>query len=701
MSFDRLDPAVQHHVVNSLGWGSLRPLQDQAIDPILDGSDVLIVGETAGGKTEAAVLPLLSRMAFESWPGLSCLYVSPLRALANNIELRLHSLLGLVGRTTGAWHGDIGPSARRAIQREPPDILVTTPESIEVMLVSTKVDHRRLFTDLRAIVVDEIHSFGSDDRGWHLLSILARIEHATGRRLQRIGLSATAGNPDELLEWLSIGPAPGDEAPMPVVVQSTSSTREAAEIRVDHVGALNNVSTVLGGLHRGEKRLVFCDSRAGVERVAAGLRQLKVETYVSHSSLGRDERRRAEQAFSEGSNCVIVATSTLELGIDVGDLDRVIQVDAPGSVASFLQRMGRTGRRPGTTSNTLFITTKSEMLVRALALNLLRERGFVEDINPPPRPLHIVAQQLMGLCLQERAVPVAGWFDHIAAAGLCSSKEAHTITSYMLEQGMVERDGELLFIGSRAEEHFGRKHFMELVSVFTSPPLIEVRHGRHVLGSVDESTFYTRDEAQPVLGLAGRYWGVESIDWKRRLAYVTPAAEAGSSRWWGSGQPLSFELARAMREVLCGANSGAILSHRATEAIAEARSEFEWLSLDATTIVTERNRNRWWTFAGDRANNELLWRLDDLAASGSGADELSVPTVDHVSGVELRQQLASAPSAPQPVAPDALDGLKFSQCLDPVTAASILRARAQDPAAVEACKSGSVNVHHELRRGHG
>lgn len=690
MGFERLDPAVQHHVVNSLRWTELRPLQEEAIGPILDGDDVLVVGQTAGGKTEAAALPILSRMLAEGWPGLGCLYVSPLRALANNVELRLAHLFGLAGRRTAAWHGDVGAGARRAIQREPPDLLVTTPESIEVMLVSTKVDHRRLFADLRAIVVDEIHAFGADDRGWHLLSVLARVEQAIGRRLQRIGLSATAGNPAELLGWLSMS---GDRREgRRTVVQPEAPGRAEPEIRADHVGSIGNVATVVAGLHRGEKRLVFCDSREGVERVAGGLRQLGVATYVSHSSLGRDERLRAETAFSEGSNCVIVATSTLELGIDVGGLDRVIQVDAPASVASFLQRMGRTGRREGTRANTLFVTTKAEMLVRALALDLLRERGFVEDIVAPPMPLHIVAQQLLGLCLQERAVPRSGWFEWIETVGLCSPAEAAAIADHMLEIGMLERDGELLFIGPKAEATFGRRHFMELVSVFTTPPLIEVRHGRHSLGSVDESTFYVRDNAQPVLVLAGRYWGVETVDWKRRLAYVVPAAETGTSRWPGSGQPLSFELARAMREVLCGSSSGALLSQRAEEALVEVRSRFDWLTTEATSVVTEGNRTRWWTFAGAKANGELLWRLGDLTAASSTFDDLSVPLSEPASGDELRDRLSDAPPGPRSVAADALDGLKFSRCLRRERAEDVLRARLQDQPAVAASASDPIHT---------
>jgi ATP-dependent helicase Lhr and Lhr-like helicase len=157
--FDQLHPALQHHVVNSLGWRTLRPHQEQAIEPILRGRNVLVQAPTAGGKTEAAVLPLLSRMLTEDWRQPSILYLCPIKALLNDLEVRLQRLASLLGRRVALWHGDVGASARRAIDRDPPDILLATPESVEVMLVSRLLDHRRFFAPLRAVVVDEVHAF--------------------------------------------------------------------------------------------------------------------------------------------------------------------------------------------------------------------------------------------------------------------------------------------------------------------------------------------------------------------------------------------------------------------------------------------------------------------------------------------------------------------------------------------------------------
>ncbi len=297
---------------------------------------------------------------------------------------------GLVGRRAAVWGTGTCPAlAKKRILADPPDCLLTTPESMEGMLVSAGVDHRRLFADVRAVVVDEVHAFARDDRGWHLLALLQRVARLAGRDLQRLGLSATVGNEDELLAWLSAGSDPATRRVIRTARGARAWTRR--RVQIDYVGNLDNAATVIAALHRGEKRLVFCDSRARVERLAAELRLRDVATFVSHSSLGLDERQRAERAFAEGRDCVIVATSALELGIDVGDLDRVVQIDAPWSVSSFLP--SQHGPPDGTASrgmarNCLFLATSDEGLLRAAGLVELWTSGFVEPAVPTPLPLH-------------------------------------------------------------------------------------------------------------------------------------------------------------------------------------------------------------------------------------------------------------------------------------------------------------------------
>ena len=445
--FERLHPALRHHVVNSLGWKDLRPFQEAVIDPVLAGKHLLILAPTAGGKTEGAFFPVLSRLLTDDWRGLSILYVCPIKALLNNLEARLARYCTLLGRRSALWHGDIPASQKKAILRDPPECLLTTPESLEVMLVSSKID-RSLFAGLQVVIVDEVHAFAGDDRGWHLLGVLSRIERMCGREFQRIGLSATVGNPEELLDWLA-----GSCKVQRQVCHPPETVATAAEVKLDHVGSLHNAAVVISRLHRGEKRLVFVDSRSRAEQLGRELRSLEVTTFITHSSLSQEERSQAEEAFAGRDDCVIVATSVLELGIDVGDLHRVIQIDAPTNVSSFLQRMGRTGRRPGTPRNCLFLATGDDALLRAAALVELWPSGYIEPVQPPPEPYHILAQQLMALLLQERGVigrrDWRAWLD-IAECQLFAQmpeERVDEVVAWMLAEGILFEDEGLLWFG--------------------------------------------------------------------------------------------------------------------------------------------------------------------------------------------------------------------------------------------------------------
>ncbi len=532
-TFNSLHPSLRHQVVNALGFGSLRPVQELAIAAAEDGSNLLILAPTAGGKTEAAFFPLISRALAEPWDGLAVLYVSPIKALLNNQQERLERYYSLVGRRAAVWHGDVPVAAKRRLLAEPPDCLLTTPESLEGMLVSGSVRHHRLFAGVRAVVVDEVHAFARDDRGWHLLALLQRIGRLAGGDVQRIGLSATVGNEEELLEWLSAGSARHRR-----VIRPPTSPEPEPEVVLDYVGGLDNAAKVIAALHRGQKRLVFCDSRARVERLAADLRARSVATFVSHSSLGLEERRQAERAFADGRDCVIVATSALELGIDVGDLDRVIQIDAPSTVSSFLQRMGRTGRRPGTTRNALILATTEEGLLHAAGLIELWRSGFVEPAAPPPTPLHILAQQLLALALQERGIGRSEWRDWVGAVPAFRELDGAVtdrIIADMLERGILWDDAGVLWLGREGQDTYGRRNFLDLVSVFTAPPLFIVLHGRRELGSVDESTFLARrDEGRRCCswrvtpGASPTWTGSDAGRWSSRLR--TRGARDGAAR---------------------------------------------------------------------------------------------------------------------------------------------------------------------------
>jgi ATP-dependent Lhr-like helicase len=679
---DRLHPVVVHHIVNSLGWPSLRELQDQAAGPVLDGDDALLLAPTAGGKTEAAVFPLLTAMDTGRWSGLSVIYVCPLKALLNNLLPRLEAYAAWLGRRVAIWHGDISASARQRVLRDPPDMLLTTPESLEAMLISLRVEHGRLFSDLRAVVIDEVHAFAGDDRGWHLLAVLERLTRVTGRPIQRIGLSATVGNPDRLLSWLQ-GSGAGHRPAVVIApdLAGTAATPPPGDIELDYVGSVGNAATVIASLHRGEKRLVFCDSRQLVEEIGAALRERGVTTFLSHASLPLDERRRAEQAFSEARDCVIVATSTLELGLDVGDLDRVIQVNYPPSVASFLQRTGRTGRRGGTTRNCLFLALGKDSLLWAAGLLQLWGQGYVEPVLAPPEPRHIAAQQLLALCLQEHRIGRRLWVE--AWNGLAPfDRSAEPILAYLVDQGFIDQDGELLFIGPAAEQRFGHRHFMGMTAVFTAPPQFTVLSGRQEIGRADPMLLTEKTDGPRLLLLGGRSWKVTWTDWTRRRCYVEPAEGGGKARWLTPGvSGASFAVARAAREVLLGADPPVALTQRAKRVLAEFRDEQVPTVHPGGTVIRRDGADvRWWTWAGYRANATLAATLSHLTDSVQRFDDASLRL-----RADLTREMWKAgtgDAAERLCLPDmdprALAGLKFSEALPERLATATLATRLAD-----------------------
>jgi ATP-dependent Lhr-like helicase len=694
---DRLDPVVLHHIVNTLGWPDLRPLQRAAITPLMEGRDAVLLAPTAGGKTEAACFPLLSAMTEQKWTGTSVLYLCPLKALLNNLVGRIDAYAQWLGRRAALWHGDTKESQRQRIRAEAPDVLLTTPESLEAMLIGVKTDHARLLGSVQAVVVDEVHAFAGDDRGWHLLAVLERLERVTGRPIQRVGLSATVGNPAELLHWLQ--GAGADSRPGQVVAPGVHlpvthgsehgdkevvepSRRPAGEVELDYVGSLENAAKLIAALHRGEKRLVFCDSRRQVEELGAALRAREVTVFLSHASLSVDERTRSEQAFAEARDCVIISTSTLELGIDVGDLDRVIQIDSPTTVASFLQRIGRTGRRTGTVRNCLFLTTRKDTLLQAAGLLLLWSRGWVEPVVPPPEPRHLVAQQLLAVTLQQHKLGDQLW-DRQWNGLAPFDRSAAPILRFLTEEGFLDTDGGMLFVGPEAERRFGKRHFIELTASFTAPPQFTVLSGRTEIGRTDPSVLTEERPGPRRLLLGGRSWQVTYVDWLRKRVFVEPADGGGIAKWMNGGiAGLSYALTRAMREVLLGADPPVSLTRRAEACLLEQReTDAPDTVHPGGTLVTRFGGDvRWWTWAGYRANATLAATLQSVT------DPLQRPTD---SWLRLRENLTPADwrtarenIGENLVLPDvdhrAVRGLKFSAALPERLAVATVASRLAD-----------------------
>ncbi|MGV3525469.1 MAG: DEAD/DEAH box helicase [Candidatus Sericytochromatia bacterium] len=610
--YQRFHPRLQQALVQRLGWRSLRPVQELAAQALLDGDDALILAPTAGGKTEAAVFPVVSQLLTEPVPsaGVRLLYIAPLRALLNNQEERLARYAEMVGFKAFKWHGESLPRDKQAFLREPAELLLITPESLEVMLISPNVPTAQLFATLSHVIVDEIHALAGCERGSHLLALLERLQVLAPRPLQRIGLSATVGNVQALLAWLQgASPRPGR-----VVQPAQPATPKRLEIRLLDEGG---VGPLIGARALGRKSLIFTDSRRQAESVGRALVAQDVQAYVHHASVSRQARADAEAQLAAGRNIAVVCTSTLELGIDLGELDRVFQIEAPSSVAAFLQRLGRTGRRPGSEANTTFLVTRDESLLQAIALLELARTGWVEDVALEDRAWPILVQQLMALCLQTGGISRHQAWQVLSRArcfaGIAPS-DYRALVDFALAQDLLSEESGLLSLGLNAEKTFGRQHFAELYAVFSSPVAYTVQSVQGQPLGVLEGLFADALNVGSAFLLSGRSWSVAQVNHTLKTVAVVPAGGAQISRapQWGGFAPvlLSHRLCRQMREVLISDSEYPYCDAEALKRLLELRRERYFLAKGPAVLQAEGRQLRWWTYAGARINQTLRYALE-------------------------------------------------------------------------------------------
>jgi len=622
--YHRLAPYIQDYVY-AQGWSELRPVQVAAARVLFGSEDHLLLSSgTASGKTEAAFLPALTLLAEQPSRSVGILYVSPLKALINDQFARLRGLLEAGGIPVTKWHGDAPAAGKARVVREPEGLLQITPESLESLLMNRGAACARLFSDLRFVIVDEVHYFMASERGVQLQCLLARIERLAGCAPRRIGLSATLGDPEGAVHWLSAGtgrPCRHPEAPEP-------RRRLLLWMRYFVPGEDPGEPGLDAMLYRqtlGKKTIVFTKSRLEAEHAIAGLKRTAArlkspDVYrVHHGSISAALREQAEHDMKRSPLPIVTgATVTLELGLDIGDLDRVVQLGAPVSASSFTQRIGRCGRQ-GQPAELLFLL-QGEADISAEPLS----RGAPDDSrNPeeivriPPaggkeqsdRGVHyttnptaridwdfIKAIAVVQLYLEERWVePIAprrqcfGLAYHqtmciLAAAGeLLPAKLAQEVLTLPAFQHIAQEDLRTLYrhlldtnhlqwgdagglmIGPAGEPVVTGYDFL---AVFTAPEEYQVRYRGAPIGTVTEA-------CQPGerIALAGRSWEVVKCDESKRILTVTPAKGQAETRWesYAVGNMHGHLLAR-MRRVLAEDMEYAYLSPESRVALRDMRA---------------------------------------------------------------------------------------------------------------------------------
>jgi ATP-dependent Lhr-like helicase len=555
--FSTLHESLQLVLAQRLDWTELREVQEQTYSAVVRGNDVLVIAPTAGGKSEAALIPVIDDILKNGRMGVTCLYISPLKALINDQEERFRTFCIPTSLSVMKWHGDVPKGDRSWKDGEPPQFLMITPESLEVLL-----QEKKLSSDLRqvrTIIIDELHAFVESERGVHLKVLLTRMDRIAKRPIQRIGLSATAGNPEEVLEWLSDNrhdtelvevPSPPKEKHFLFIVEPEESDRIEALVRI--VGQ--------------KKALVFVNSRSIAEKLMkAGCGRIG-NLHIHHSSLSPATRKLSEEAFSSPEGACIICTSTLELGIDIGDLDVVVQVGPPNSVSSFLQRMGRSGRRGKSAYVAWVLQNPCELLISVAIIECAIQKE-VENLVSPKKPYNVLLQQIFlylynhsrasrkDLTVSVLSYPV---FRDI------EPKILDQIISHLLKTEYITTDGEMLMLGTMAERVFGRSNWKDLYSVISGGGEYRaVTPEGEMVGKLDARFVNSKNSDE--ISLGGRTWSMIKCDEGHNLVVVVPS-ESDTSRifWTGAGESGFSLLVCRMVQRIC-AMGGSTLSLREHE----------------------------------------------------------------------------------------------------------------------------------------
>jgi len=602
-AYFRLSERLQRGIVSSLRWTEFRPVQELTIEAVLAGRNAIVLAPTAGGKTEAAFFPILDLLHLEPTQGVGCVYVSPLRALLNNQEGRVQQLARLVGLDAFKWHGDVGAGPRNSFLKNPASIMMTTPESLEVLLMGGRSAEYQLFDHLRFVVIDEIHAFAADDRGAHLMALLERIQNVSGTDVQRIGLSATVGNPEDLATWMQ----GTSKREWTVVDPPRSPVRRRIAIRYTG-GEAEEAAAAAVPLAHGRKSIFFTQGRAATERVKQAFSSRGAEVFVHHSSVSKEGREEAEGHFMETEGAAtMVSTSTLELGIDVGDLDLVLQLDAPPTVSSFLQRMGRTGRRGGMDQHIQFFTSNGDSLLQAVALVNLARRKFVEKVEPSRANFPVFLHQILAQVVQRTSVTREELWDALRGPAPFLHIDHETfdkIVDHLLKTGLLEIVDHSLVFGEEAERVFGGMNFFNMYSVFETPSeiLVKTRDGR-VIGTLE--TFFVRRmmDKQFSFLLGGRTWLAVDVDLSRGLVIAVPFTGGEAPRWHGAGGFLGREIPEEMRNVLIEGAEFPFVDEAGRKEIRQMGEDLRpILTRDRCPITREGKKLRLHTYAGGRIN---------------------------------------------------------------------------------------------------
>lgn len=616
-AFDKLALPIRKWI-RLQGWRELRPIQEKTIRAVRDReNDLIVAASTAGGKTEAAFLPLVSQVldAPEDAGGFDILYVGPLKALITDQAERLEDICRETELRVTPWHGDVARSVKTRALKAPSGILLITPEALEAMFILRGLEVPRLFRSTRVVVIDEIHSMIGSERGVQLHSLLARLEMAAGRPLRRIGLSATLGDLDIARSYLR----PDAAADVEVIEADAGEAELRLQLRGYHGFKQNeNESPSTGEIAghifrhlRGSDNLVFAGRRDSVEIYADRLRELceserlPLEFHPHHANLSREHRDFVERSLKDaGKPTTAVCTSTLELGIDIGDVNSVAQVGAPFSVAALRQRLGRSGRRDGrpailrqyvveaglaATSN--FVDRLRLGLVRSIAMIDLLLEGWCEPPKPQAMHLSTLVHQILSVIAERGGASAGRLHRDLCRQGPFRQVDAGLFAKILRSLGTSRSDlieqteGGLLLLGAKGERlvsHYG------FYAVFATP-----EEYRLVADGAELGTLPVDNILSPgmMLIFSGRRWLVQEIDESEKVIVVEAAKTGVPPIFRGDPGDIHDRVVERMFDIIEGDSKPIYMDAVSLEMLDEARKNYGFMGFREAPISSPGGRS--------------------------------------------------------------------------------------------------------------
>lgn len=655
--FCKLAPFVQDYIYNK-GWNSLKKIQGEAIEAILEtDKHLLISAGTATGKTEAAFFPIVSLISENQYSSISVLYISPLKALINDQFQRLNDLLQEADIPVCKWHGDASSHQKQRLLQQPKGILQITPESLEALLIRRIADIRHLFNSLQFIVIDEVHAMMGEDRGGQLLCQLTKLERFAGCKARRIGLSATLGDCKEAAIWLGQGTGKKtivleEHTKREILLAVNWFKKLEQDEKERDIQEVAYYESIYRRCIKG-KTIIFTNSRGEAEEIISQMRKLAVARgeqdifYVHHGNISRLLREEAEDAMKDSERqSVVAATLTLELGIDIGQLEQVLQIGAPFSCSSFMQRLGRSGRRNG--HSKMYFTyleesnERGEMienipweLLKIIAIIELSTRNkWIEPINHKRVSFNLLYHQTMSML---------GSMGELTAAELArsvltlpvfqevSKEEYKCLLSYLLEIDHLQKTEEnTLIIGMAGERIINHYSFY---GVFKDEEEFKVSFNGRDLGTIN---------SLPPLGiniaLAGKAWKVVDVDEEGKQIFVMPIKQTTKKLWRGGGGSVHTKIVQRMKQVLAEDIEYPYLLPSANKRLEEARVLARKMSiLDKYVISMSKNVYLILPWVGSRemVTLELVLKMQHVV------EELEVIKVAHINSyvVEVHSRL--------------------------------------------------------------